>query len=109
MIAGPNGPVMTHEERLALIYRPFFITYMGKSYPWGGVLLGGYSIGEADCHGHRASTKTTYSEERGGVGFVGSRDERGAGFEMHDKRWFAEVGDEITKFAITEETTVEEG
>lgn len=108
MIAGPNGPVMTHEERLALIYRPFFITYMGKSYPWGGVLLGGYSIGEADCRGHRASTKTTYSEESGGVGHL-FRKERGTGFEMHDERWFAPFGDEITKFAITEETTVEEG
>jgi hypothetical protein len=30
---------VTHEERLALIHRPFFITYMGCSYPWGGTAV----------------------------------------------------------------------
>ncbi len=27
---------MTHEERLELIHRPFFIINIGHCYPWGG-------------------------------------------------------------------------
>lgn len=30
---------LTHEQRQELIHRPFFITYMGSSYPWGGVAV----------------------------------------------------------------------
>jgi hypothetical protein len=30
---------LTHEERLELIYRPFFIVNIGSSYPWGGVAV----------------------------------------------------------------------
>lgn len=30
---------MTHEERLALIHRPFFITTFTTSYPHGGVAV----------------------------------------------------------------------
>lgn len=30
---------MTHDERTELIHRPFFITYFGTSYPWGGVAV----------------------------------------------------------------------
>lgn len=33
-------PVMTHEERLALINRPFPITTFGSCYPWSGVVIG---------------------------------------------------------------------
>ena len=31
---------MTHEERLALIYKPFFTERFSTSYLWGGVQLG---------------------------------------------------------------------
>ncbi len=30
---------MTHDERLTLIYRPFFITTFTTPYPWGGAAL----------------------------------------------------------------------
>ena len=33
---------MTHEDRLALILRPFFITTFSTSYPWSGRNTGGY-------------------------------------------------------------------
>ncbi len=31
---------MTHEDRLALIHRPFFITHIGRSYNWAGAAAG---------------------------------------------------------------------
>jgi hypothetical protein len=31
---------LTHDERIALIHRPFFITTFGTSYPHGGCIVG---------------------------------------------------------------------
>lgn len=42
----PAGPTMTHEERLRLINRPFFITHFPKSYPWAGALVPAQTIDE---------------------------------------------------------------
>lgn len=50
---------LTHEERLAVIYRPFFITYFSSSYPWGGTIIGSAPpwIPEATSGGRRASAR----------------------------------------------------
>ena len=45
---------MTHEERLALIYKPFFITRFSPSYQWSGCNTGGYLF--ADITGGRHVT-----------------------------------------------------
>jgi hypothetical protein len=31
---------MDHEARMRLIHAPFFITYIGRSYPWAGLIIG---------------------------------------------------------------------
>lgn len=35
----PRATPLTAEERQELIHRPFFITYMGVSYPWSGTIV----------------------------------------------------------------------
>lgn len=35
-----NDAPLNHEQRLALINRPFFIVTMNRSYTWAGLILG---------------------------------------------------------------------
>jgi hypothetical protein len=39
---------VTHEERLALIHRPYFLTTFSTPYPWGGCNIGGGSGADED-------------------------------------------------------------
>jgi hypothetical protein len=71
-----NGP-LTHEERIALIFRQMpwgvqsFANIIYPAYRWSGVLTGGYMFPQQDCGGYRASSKTSpYS----GVGHKFMRD-----------------------------------
>lgn len=44
---------MTHEQRQELIHRPFFITYFGTSYPWGGVAVSDQFFYNGTCWAER--------------------------------------------------------
>lgn len=58
---------MTHEERLELIHRPFFITYIGPSYPWGGCAVADNFFGSGEWAERARPTDASDSYVRDGV------------------------------------------
>lgn len=69
---------MTHEERMALIMRPFFIERFGPSYPWGGTAVADNFYGTGDWAERPRPTQSETGTSRGTGHSLISQDSRHA-------------------------------